>query len=194
MIVSLLYNVFLFLPKRSTLQQLLLFAKRVIESKCEGDVVYMDFRKALDSVSHGRLLQKLWSAGITGTVWKWFQAYLRQHYQCVKVGDSFSNLCNFLSGVPLGSVLGPLLFVIFINNLPEHIQFANPFIFADDTKCLNEIRSDSDTEKLQTDINNAFNWSITSELFFNYSKFVHLRFWAKDTADHPLCNVNGHPI
>jgi len=150
----------------------------------------MDFRKAFDSVSHDRLLQKLWTAGITGTVWKWFQAYLRQCYQCVKVGDSFSNLCNVLSGVPHGSVLGPLLFVIFINDLPEHIQFAIPFIFADDTKHLSEIKSDSDTEKLQIDSKNAFNWRITSELF----QLLQIRFWAKDTADHPLYNVNGHPI
>jgi len=118
---------------------------------------------------------------------------LRQRYQCVKVRDSFSNLCNILSGVPQGSVLGPLLLAIF-NDLPEHIQSTIPFIFADDTKYLSGIRSDSDTEKLQIDINNAFNWSITSELFFNYSKFVHLRFWEKDTADYPLYNVNGHPI
>ena len=183
-----------FLPKRSTLQQLLVFAKNVLEPKCEVDVVYMDFRKAFDTVSHDRLLQKLWAVGITGTVWKWFQAYLKQRYQRVKVGDSFSDLCNVLSGVPQGSVLGPLLFVIFINDLPEHIQFAIPFIFADDTKCLCKIRSSDDTEKLQTDINNAFIWSITSELFFNYSKFVHLRFWAKDSLDHSIYSINGQPI
>jgi len=149
----------------------------------------MDFRKAFDSVSHDRLLQKLWN---NWNSLEWFQAGLRQRYQFVKFGDSFLNLCNILSGVPHGSVLGPLLQYLsfFINDLPEHIQFAIPFIFADNTKCLSEIRSDSDTEKLQIDSKNAFNWSITSELF----QLLHLRFWAKDTADHPLYNVNGHPI
>ena len=137
-----------FLLKRSTLQQLLLFVKHVLEPKCEVDVVYIDFRKAFDTVSHDRLLQKLKVAGISGTIWRWFQAYLKQRYQCVEVGDSLSKLCNVLSGVLWGSVLRPLLFVIFINDLPEHIKFAIPFIFADDTKCLCEIRSAADTKKL----------------------------------------------
>ena len=73
-----------FLLKRSTLQQLLVFAEQVIESNCEVDIVYMDFRKAFDSVSHERLLKKLQSIGKTGKAWKWFEVYLRPHYQCVK--------------------------------------------------------------------------------------------------------------
>ena len=59
-------------------------------------------------------------------------------------------------------------------------------------KC--KIRSSDDTEKLQTDISNAFIWSTTSELFFNYSKFVHLHFWAKDSLDHSIYSINGQPI
>ena len=118
--------------------------------------------------------------GITGKAWKWFEAYLRPHYQmqCVKTGGSYSvsEQCNVLSGVPQGSVLGPLLFVILINDLSECICSATPFIFADDTKFLHIIRSIVDTKKLQADINNASNWSITSDLFFNESKFFHLLF------------------
>ena len=86
-----------FLPKKSTIQQLLVFVEKVIEQKCETDVVYMDFRKAFDSVSHKHLLMKLQSIGITGNVWKWFEAYLKPRYQCVKIGDSYSELCNVLS-------------------------------------------------------------------------------------------------
>ena len=154
----------------------------------------MDFRKAFDSVSHERLLKKLHSIGIFGKAWKWFEAYLRPRYQCVKIGDSYSEQCNVLSGVPQGSVLGPLLFVIFINDLPECINSAIPFIFADDTKCLHIIRSTEDTRKLQVDINNAYDWSITSDLFFNESKIFHLRFHSKITTDLPTYTINRTPI
>ena len=123
-------------------------------------------------------------------VWSLFKA----SYHCVKIGDSYSELCNVLSGVPQGSVLGPLLFVIFINDLPECIQSAIPFIFADDTKCLHVIRSTEDTKKLQADINNASNWSITSDLLFNESKFIHLRFYFKTTTDLPTYTINGNSI
>ena len=71
--------------------------------------------------------------------------------------------CNVLSGIPQGSVLGPLLFVIFINDLPQLVQFAIPFVFADDTKCLLSIRSTDDESKLQSDVNGAAMWSHWTE-------------------------------
>ena len=89
--------------------------------------------------------------------------------------------------------LGPLLFVIFINDLPSHIKFATPFIFADDTKCSYAIKSPEDVAKLQPDINYVTNWSHLSDLPFNEAKFVHLRFWSKAT-DNPTYVVNGKPI
>ena len=113
---------------------------KYFEAKTEVDVVYMDFRKAFDSVSHNSLLVKLNSIRITGKLWSWLKEYLQQRFQSVRIGNSMSTLCKVLSGVPQGSVLGPLLFVIFINNLPECIKFAIPFIFADDTKCLLAVR------------------------------------------------------
>ena len=98
---------------------------------------------------------------------------------------------SVLSGVPQGSVPGPLLFVIFINDL---IHSAIPFIFADDTKCLLAIKSTSDSDKLQQDINNISTWSYTFNLLFNESKFVHLRFWQKTSLDTPRYPINGNLI
>ena len=122
----------------------------------------MDFRKIFDSVSRDGLLQKLHASGIIGKLWSWLQSYLKHHSQCVRIGASNSALCKVLSGVLQGSVLGPLLFVIFINDLPHCIHSAIPFIFADDTKCLLAIELTSDSDKLQQDINNISTWSYTS--------------------------------
>ena len=155
----------------------------LLEAKSEVDVVYMDFRKAFDSVSHNGLLNKLYSIGITGKLWKWFQEYLLQRFQCVRIGDSLSTFCNVLSGVPQGSVLGPLLFVIFINDFPQHIQSALPFVFADDTKCLLAIKTTEDIGKLQSNVNNTAMWNHSTDLLFNEAKFVHVRFWAKPPFD-----------
>ena len=130
------------------------------------------------------LLQKLHAAGIIGKLWSWLQSYLKHHCQCVRFGGSNSDLCKVLSGVPQGSVLGPLLFVIFINDLPQCIHSAIPLIFAYVTKCLLVIKSTSDSDKLQQDINNISTWSYTSSLLFNKSKFVHLCFWQKFHLTH----------
>ena len=91
-------------------------------------------------------------------------------------------------------MIGPLLPVFFINDLPKCIRSAIPFIFVDNTKCLHVIRSTEDTRKLQTDINIAFNWSTTSDLLFNESIFIHLCFYPTTTTDHPTYTINGNPI
>ena len=186
-----------FLPGRSALQQLLVFTVKLLESKsiqAEADVIYMDFRKAFDSVSHNGLLIKLKTLGITGKPWLWLQTYLKHRFQCVRIGDSTSEYCDVLSGVPQGSILGPLLFVIFINDLPQSISCATPFIFADDTKCLQSIKLPNDVAKLQDDMNSISFWSNTSNLLFNESKFVHLCFWQKPTTNTLIYTVNNKSI
>ena len=178
-----------FLPNRSTIQQLLTYTNEILEAKTEVDVVYMDFRKAFDSVSHNGLLKKLNSTGITGKA-------MQQRFQCVRIGDSMSRLCKVLSGVPQGSVLGPLHFVIFIIDLPECIKSAIPFIFADDTRFLIAVGSKTDTDKLQEDINSAADWSHFTNLLFNIAKFFHIRFLPQPpfNPDTSVYFVNGNPI
>ena len=105
-----------FLPGRSAVQQLLLSTERLLEAnsmQAEVDVVYMDFKKAFNSVSHDSLLRKLYASGITGKLWFWLQSYLKHRFQCVRIGAFNSTLCKVLLGVPQGSALGPLLFLSF---------------------------------------------------------------------------------
>ena len=128
-----------FRPKLFTTQQLLMFLKSIyssLSSNGQADVIYLDFKKAFDSVSHNELLTKLWMFGVTGNLWKWFQAYLSNRTQHVQLNHCTSDALPVISGVPQGSILGPLLFLIFVNDLPSSISSSEILLFADDTKCL----------------------------------------------------------
>ena len=188
-----------FLPGRSTLQQLLLFINELLEAKRTNkvsDVIYLDFKKAFDSVTHTKLLHKIRSFGITGTLFNWFVAYLSNRVQCVRVNNSLSEFLPVLSGVPQGSILGPLFFVLFINDLPKCLKFSSAFIYADDTKCLKHQSGLNTTEMnlLQKDLDNLFQWGITSDLYYHFSKFAHLQFWLKSYMTATSYFIDNKPI
>ncbi len=133
------------------------------------DVVYLDFAKAFDTVPHRRLLHKLDAYGIKGKLLDWIKSFLSSRKQRVVQSTYKSSWSNVLSGVPQGSVLGPLLFVLFINDLPESILSCSK-LYADDTKIITSISGDEDASLLPNDLNTAYDWSKTWLLEFNLQK------------------------
>ena len=140
-----------------------------MEERKPFDCLYFDYRKAFDSVPHMRLMRKIESCGITGQVQRWIKSFLQGRRQRVRVGEAVSGWKKVTSGIPQGSVLGPTLFVLFINDLPQVVE-SRVALFADDTKVFREIQSDEDREKLQQDIDELLIWSKKWQLPFNESK------------------------
>ena len=131
--------------------------------------IYLDFKKAFDTVPHKRLLKKLQSFGITGNVLKWIKDFLSGRHQRVVVNGTFSKWKPVLSGIPQWSVLGPVLFIIFINDLPE-VDKCYCKIFADDTKLYKAISCSHDQQMLQLDLFQCYDWSDDWLLLFNVLK------------------------
>ena len=119
---------------------------------------------------HDLLLIKLWKLGLTGSAWKWIREYLTGRMHQTRIEGCTSSLLSVSSGVPQGSVLGPLLFVLYINDLPSHILFSSSLLFADDCKCISRISSLNDCHNLQQDLNSLYDWSCEWRLPFNSNK------------------------
>ena len=163
--------------------------------KAQSDTLYLDFRKAFDSVSHNIVLRKLQLMGIGGSLLSWFRSYLNDRLQLVKIGNCTSKLLPVTSGVPQGSILGPLLFLVFINDLPDSVNNAFLYMFADDTKISIPV-SDSLQERLQlqVDLDAILSWSELNCMRFNGKKFVLLNFHTNKSLEHPGYKVNDRYI
>jgi hypothetical protein len=156
-----------FLSKRSTQTQLLECLNEwtgLIDAKDYVDVLYMDIAKAFDTVSHSILMQKLTEVGISGKLRAWIKCFLTERSQVVKVGDHLSCTEKVTSGVPQGSVLGPLLFLIFINDISEVVTNSGLKIFADDTKVYFKTKRDTDHKKFTYDARKVFGWAHKNRL------------------------------
>ena len=140
------------------------------------DCIYLDFQKAFDSVPHLRLIEKLKGYGVNAVIVKWISNFLSNRTQVVKVADSLSSSCNVTSGVPQGSVLGPTLFNVFINDICADLS-STCKVFADDTKIYAPC---SEYSQLQNDLYKLFRWSKKWSMKFNIKKCKCLHFGSKN--------------
>lgn len=175
-----------FRPKRSVNTNLLSLVDYVSTGMDRGhqvDVLYFDFRKAFDKVDNDILLQKFHDIGFTPKLLYFFADYLRDRRQFVRHGTYISDPYPTPSGVSQGSVLGPLLFLIMINDLVREVKSAKCLLYADDLKLALEIGSDADCLRLQRDVDSVYRWSVANKMFFNPDKCYAMTF---DRRRHPM--------
>ena len=163
-----------FMPGKSCTTNLIVFMNKVTELVDNGtpvDIFYLDYSKAFDRVPHERLLIKLESKGITSDTLIWVRDWLTGRSQTVRVGTEKSGESAVTSGVPQGTVLGPIFFIIFIDDLDECADAIELMIkFSDDTKGLQPIRGPEDSEKLQATLDKLHDWSLKWGMSFNIPK------------------------
>jgi hypothetical protein len=163
-----------FVPGRSCTTNLLEFLEGVSVKIDEGkpvDVVFLDFAKAFDKVPRERLLEKLRAHGVQGKVLQWIKEWLTGRKQRVVLNGKCSTWKDVLSGVPQGSVLGPILFLIFINDLDLAVEMINQVKkFADDTKLGHTVSTELQRRELQQALNNLKEWADKWGMQFNVAK------------------------
>ena len=179
-----------FRKKHSTNHALLNMTQQIKEAMDKGNIaigVFVDFQKAFDTVNHKILLSKLEHYGIRGIANSWFSSYLSNRQQYVSIGGINSETKPIMHGVPQGSVLGPLLFLVYINDLHACIHFSTTRHFADDTNLLYiidrlKIRNRNPTRKLNIDLKSLNQWLIANKISLNATKTELIYFRDKRTV------------
>ena len=159
-------------------------------------VVFLDIRKAFDKVWHQGIIYKLSLCGIKGNLLKWFGSYLKDRLQRVVINGQYSDWANLNAGVPQGSVLGPLLFLIYINDITSVVNFSNIRLFADDTCLFIEVQDrDEAVTQIEKDLFNIEKWAERWLIDFAPEKTKSLTISLKrDAYNNPSIHFKGIAI
>jgi hypothetical protein len=160
--------------------------------------VFIDLRKTFDTVNHDLLLEKLHGYGVTGGGLDWFKDYLSNRKQLVDYFNTYSDPLPLNSGVPQGSILGPLLFVIFVNDLPNAVNSCSILMYADDTAIFYSGKSVTDIENVvSSDLNALNSWLNMNKLFLHADKSECVLFGSTKrlhTIENFEISINGQRI
>ena len=154
---------------KSTLSQLLEHQDEILTALENGenlDAVYLDFSKAFDKCDHGILLHKMKRLNIKGKLGRWLKNFLTERNQVILVNKVKSKYSKLVSGIPQGSVLGPILFLIYISDISQDLC-ANTLVYVDDTKVKQRVTSESDVEELQQELIKLNKWAKANKMEFN---------------------------
>lgn len=176
--------------------QLLYFTNDIASALDRGSLVhciFLDFQKAFDTVPHQLLLLKISTLNIDPNILKWIECFLTYRTQFVTTNDYDSPLSKVTSGVPQGSVLGPLLFLIYINDLPDHIN-SSIRLFADDCVLYREITQESDISLLQTDLQTISTWCNKWLMTLNSNKSKCMTITRRSTSPSCSYSINAVPL
>ena len=168
-----------FFKGRSTATNLGIFQNYLfdgVESGFQVDVIYTDLTKAFDRVSHSLLIEKLKSLGLRDGYINWIKSYLTDRKQQVKFGTRASREIHVTSGVPQGSHLGPVLFLLYINSVSSVLKNCKFLLYADDLKLFSVIKTKDDCVKVQEDLTRLNLWCINNCLELNVAKCKVMRF------------------
>jgi hypothetical protein len=183
-----------FRKHRSCLTNLIEFFEGVTNIYDVGkpvDIVYLDFQKAFDKVPHERLMAKLQAHGIEGKLMSWIRDWLNNRIQRVTLDGMSSQWNSVISGVPQGSVLGPLLFILYINDLDIGIK-SKISKFADDTKIAGRVGTIEEQEQIQMDLDRLTEWAEKWQMSFNVDKCAVMHVGkANMSADY---SMSGSPL
>lgn len=186
-----------FMKSRSTVTNMISFIGDLAEGIDRGhsfDVVYTDFSKAFDKVSHNMLLMKLSSVGIAGPFLSWCRSYLTNRQSVVVVGGYHSKPFTSVSGVPQGSHLGPLLFISFINDIGKCFTHSKFYMFADDLKFFRTVNSAEEALLLGEDLKRLLLWCISNGMTLNAEKCHVMRFTRKKAKIPRTYSIDGVPL